>query len=429
VGGAFAPARPRSDRARAPRLAWLRGEPRPAAIAVGTFRAMRVRLFLSALIVVVVLSFLPATAMASVPQGFVGMMADGPFFYPAMDQGSELDSMIASGVQSVRTLVNWGALQPYASESGVPPALRGEFADVKGVPTNFTGLDQLVALAAMRRLTVLPILEYAPRWDSLHPGNSASPPRSPGPFASFVAALVGRYGPRGTFWPAHPTISKVPIRMWQVWNEPDFTVYWSKQPFERSYVALLKATHLAMKAADHGAKLVAAGLPNFSWQYLATMYRLHARDSFDAVAVHPYTATPQGAVTILKKVRAVMNKNGDRRKPILATELSWPSAKGKARTTFENATTEAGQATKVAQAVRLLAANRRKLGLAAFYYYSWITNESAGAGVDQFNFAGLLRFLDGRGTFVKPALATFTKAALAIEGCRRKGALATICIH
>jgi Glycosyl hydrolase catalytic core len=390
---------------------------------------MRVRLLLSALIVVLGLSILPAAANASVPQGFVGMMADGPFFYPAMNEGGELSSMVTSGVQSVRTLVDWSRLQPYASESRVPPGSRAEFTDVKGVPTNFTGLDLFVTLAAERRLTVLPILEYAPSWDSLNPGNRASPPRSPGPFARFVAALVGRYGPHGTFWAANPTVPRVPIRMWQVWNEPDFRVYWSKQPFEPRYVALLKATHRAMKAADHGAKLVAAGLPNFSWQYLANMYKLHARGSFDAVAVHPYTATPAGVITILKKVRAVMNRNGDRKEPILATELSWPSAKGKAKTTFENATTESGQATKVAQAVRLLAANRRRLGLAAFYYYTWITNESAGASVDQFNFAGLLRFLDGRGTFVKPAFATFTKAALAIEGCRSKGSVATSCIH
>jgi hypothetical protein len=52
-----------------------------------------------------------------------------------------------------------------------------------------------------------------------------------------------------------------------------------------------------------------------------------------------------------------------------------------------------------------------------------------GAGHDQFNFAGLLNFFDGRGTFVKPALASFAEAALAIEGCRHKGPLATNCGH
>ncbi len=391
---------------------------------------MRWRLLVSALAVVAGLVIAPAPASASVPQGFVGMMADGPFFYPYMNEGGELDTMIANGVQSVRTLVNWSSMQPYASEARVPVALRGEFTNVNGVPTNFAGLDQLVALAAARRLAVLPVLEYAPGWDSLNPRSAAAPPKSPRPFASFVAALARRYGTHGSFWAANPTLPRVPVRMWQIWNEPDFTAYWSRQPFEPGYVRLLRATRPALRAADRAAKLVLAGLPNFSWQYLADMYKLHARGLFDAVAVHPYTATPQGVITILGKVRAVMNRNGDRNKPILATELSWPSAKGKAPTTFENATTESGQATKVGQAIRLLALDRRRLGIGAFYYYTWITNETMpGAGHDQFNFAGLLKFFDGRGTFVKPALASFSKAALAIEGCRRKGPLATNCIR
>jgi hypothetical protein len=116
-------------------------------MAAGTFGAMRVRLCLSTILIVAGLSILPATATARVPQGFAGMMVDGPFFYPAMNEGGELDSMVASGVESVRTLVNWGSLQPYPSELRVPAALRGEFTDVKGVPTNFTGLDQFVAHA------------------------------------------------------------------------------------------------------------------------------------------------------------------------------------------------------------------------------------------------------------------------------------------
>lgn len=358
------------------------------------------------------------------------MMANGPFFYPDMNAPAQLDRMVSSGVESIRTVADWSSMQPYANEKSVPQALRGRFTNVKGVPTNFGAFDLLVAAAASRHLTVLPVVEYAPRWDALRPGSPASPPKSPKPFARFVAALAKRYGTHGTFWAAHPSIPKVPIREWQIWNEPDFTVYWSQQPWEPGYVRLLRATRPALRAADRKAKLVLAGLPNFSWTYMARLYKMHARGLFDAVAVHPYTATPKGVITIIGKVRAVMDRNGDRRKPILATEVSWPSAKGQAKTTFENSTTEAGQAKKVAQAVRLLASNRRRLGIGAFYYYTWISNETQpSAHQDQFNFSGLLKFFNGKGTFVKPALAAFTKAALGIEGCRKKGPLATTCVH
>jgi hypothetical protein len=378
---------------------------------------LRLSLLLSVLTVVAGLGFAPAQAAASVPKRFVGMMVDGPFFYPGMDQGAELSSMVASGVESIRTLFDWAAMQPYKSFTTVPSKTRTEFQSVNGVPTRFTATDQLVGLAAIRGLSVLPIVEYAPSWDSRNPGNPASPPASSTPYARFVAALIQRYGPHGSFWAANPSIPRLPIRMWQIWNEPDFTTYWSQQPFESAYVKLLQATRKASKAADSGSKIVLAGLPNFSWQYLAKIYKIKgARGLFDAVAVHPYTATPAGAITILQKVRVVMNANGDRNKPILATEVSWPSAKGKARTKFENATTETGQAQKVGQAVRLLARYRNSLRLDSFYYYTWITNESRGASVDQFNFAGLFRFINGQGTSTKPVFSAFRRAALAVEG-------------
>ena len=44
-----------------------------------------------------------------------------------------------------------------------------------------------------------------------------------------------------------------------------------------------------------------------------------------------------------------------------------------------------------------------------------------------FNFSGLLGFHDGNVT-VKPALQAFKTAALALEGCKRKGAVATSCV-
>ena len=45
-----------------------------------------------------------------------------------------------------------------------------------------------------------------------------------------------------------------------------------------------------------------------------------------------------------------------------------------------------------------------------------------------FNFAGLLRFDHDKVT-AKPALAAFRRGALALEGCKRKGALASSCIR
>jgi hypothetical protein len=392
---------------------------------------MRSRLFPPLLAVLATLAIAPAAALAAVPQGFVGTNIDGPFFYPQMDQSGQMSQMVASGVESARVLVNWGAMQPYSSFQSMPPSPPGTFQNIGGVPTNFALMDDVVGLAATHGLTVLPQIEYAPPWDSGNPSNKASPPKSAAPYARFVQALVQRYGPRGTFWAANPGVPRIPVRMWQIWNEPDFTSYWSQQPFEKGYMNLVRAAHAAIKSADPGAKVILAGLPNLSWIYLQKIYAIRgARGLFDAVAVHPYTATPSGAITIIRRVRAVMDRAGDRGKPIFATELSWPSASGKARTLFENATTESGQATKVPQAMRLLAKYRKTLRIGGFYYYTWMTNETMpGASGDPFNFAGLLRFINGVGITPKPVYATFTSAALAIEGCRSKSGVATNCVR
>ena len=45
-----------------------------------------------------------------------------------------------------------------------------------------------------------------------------------------------------------------------------------------------------------------------------------------------------------------------------------------------------------------------------------------------FNFSGLLGLHNGNVT-VKPALGAFKSGVLALEGCKRKGAVATSCIR
>ena len=263
-----------------------------------------------------------------VPGLLIGATFDGPVLYPNVNLSQQVDRAVASGVESLRVAINWAELQPYRTPSDVPASQRSQFVTVGGVPTRFAGLDRLVALAAQRHLSLLPVLEYTPSWDAAPPGNLASPPKDPAPYAAALTALINRYGPNGTFWSAHPQTAKVPIRMWQIWNEPHFVSYWTTQPFAPSYVALLRAAHAAIKAADPGAVVVLAGLADFSWRYLEQIYRIpSARGLFDIVAIHPYTATPQGVITILQRARQVMDRNGDSAKPILATEITWPSSR------------------------------------------------------------------------------------------------------
>ncbi len=180
--------------------------------------------------------------------------------------------------------------------------------------------------------------------------------------------------------------------------------------------------HAAIKQADSSAKVVLAGFPSApgftSWDYLNQIYAITgARGLFDVAAVHPYTKRPAGVITIIGKMRQVMNQHGDRRKSLLADEMGWPSSVGKTKDLFGFETNEAGQARNIAAVLPLMANARKRLGLSGFYLYTWTAKEPRGAYT--FDFSGLLRYT-GTQFVAKPALSAFKRVSLKLEGCRSK---------
>jgi hypothetical protein len=309
----------------------------------------------------------------------------------------------------------WSVAQPYSSWSDIPPSYRGAFVNGSAdIPTNLSGPDQIVTAAAASGMTVLPVVIDAPPWD----GEALSRyggwlPRDDRLYAEFLTTLIQRYGPQGSFWAQHPELPGRPIRMWEVWNEPNIDDFWPTQPWTSAYLALLRTAHAAIKGADPGARVVLAGLTNNSWRDLASIYRERgARRLFGMVDVHPYTKYPTGVIRILGNVRATMDKAGDRRKPIIAAEGGWLSSVHQTQRSFPWETTENGQAGNLGALLPLLAANRRELGLIGFDWYTWMGDEYPEA--PPFNFSGLLAFRGGT-VKTKPALAVFGQKARAIE--------------
>jgi hypothetical protein len=369
-----------------------------------------------------------ATAPAPVPQGFVGVDVDGPMFGPdtTIDFAGQLKTMVGSGVQSIRTAFSWAAAQPYQTDADVPPDQRAQFTDVGGVPTNFHGTDMIVGDAARDRLTVLPTVLYTPSWDAVPNTNGVATPRRYAPYAAYLTALIRRYGPHGSFWRANPGIPRLPIRSWQIWNEPNLSYYW-KQPFASTYVSFLRTAHTAVKKADPGAQVVLGALTNTAWKSLGLIYKVRgAKNLFDVVSVNGFTKIPANVMLFMLFVRHAMARFGDGAKPLLATEISWPSAKGQTHDRYDFITSQAGQARDIATLLPLIREQRLALHLIGFYWYTWIGEETP--DTPAFNFSGLLSFHDGK-VAAKPALGAFRTAALALEGCKRKGAVATSCIR
>ena len=162
---------------------------------------------------------------------------------------------------------------------------------------NFAQTDAYVADAARHGLQVLPVLLWAPSFRSTAPTNPKHgfyPPKNPADMGAFAAVLAKRYGPNGDFWGQHPSLPKVPIHDWQVWNEPNLPVYWVTGPSPSEYTALLKATADGLRSVDPDADVVTAGLPYSRLRgtlsperFLSGMYAAGAKGSFNTLAVHP----------------------------------------------------------------------------------------------------------------------------------------------
>jgi hypothetical protein len=363
-----------------------------------------------------------------VPQGFVGVDVDGPLIASGtpIDLANQMRGMVAAGVESIRVAFNWAAAEPYPTLADIPVAQQAQFTVIDGVPVDFAQTDAIVADAARRHLTVLPTILYAPDWDGVSNPGGVDYPLRPGPYAAYAAALVARYGPAGSFWSSHPSIPRVPITEWQIWNEPDLPYYW-RQPFESGYTALLRAAHASIKRTDPDAEVVLGSLTNRAWLTLAQLERQPGFSHlFDIAAVNAFTKLPANVILYMRFVRRALDRYGNRSTPLLATELSFPSAVGRSSGSYDFDVTPAGQARDIAALLPMLGADYRSLDLAGFDYYTWMSAQADLA--PPFDFAGLLADENGR-VHAKPALAAYREGVLALEGCASKGPLAIDCLH
>ncbi|HET7590864.1 MAG TPA: hypothetical protein VFK14_11870 [Solirubrobacterales bacterium] len=308
----------------------------------------------------IALALLPAGAQA-LPRGFFGIApqtAIGP---------RDTARMRAGGVDTIRTMVNWSAIQQ---------SPRPEY--------DWGGLDDIVALAAESHLEVLPFLISTPRWlahdwRTLPVGNG----RQRRAWAQFVRAAVERYGRRGEFWREHGPFSaqplpKLPIRAWQIWNEENF-FYFARPPSPGRYARLLAITHQAMRRADPRAQLVLGGLFGNPGQrppraydavdFLDRLYRHGAKGRFDAAALHPYAAKIGALRSTVEAVRRVMIEHRDRRAGLYLTEMGWGSQFDPRVVSFEVGLH--GQARELRRSYRYLIGNHGRLGLRQIDWFSW----------------------------------------------------------
>jgi hypothetical protein len=292
-----------------------------------------------------------------VSRGFVGMTADDVFVGNDAYRSANLSAMAALGVGTIRQTFEWSTIE----------RRRGHY--------DFAYYDAYVAKAAAYGIRVLPVLFNPPAFRRPTRGRAACPPRRMGSFARFAKKVVRRYGRHGSLWRAHRGARKLPITAYQVWNEPNLRIYWcNRKPSPRGYVAMLRRVGGAIKRVDRKATVLTAGIPPSKLKsampmerFLAGMYRAGAARWFDSLAINSY-ATDRGQLrSLLRLVRRLMNRHGDRRGKIWITELGWGDVGPKHRLIVG----AEGQARRISQAYALIGRLRRPLKLSGVVYYRW----------------------------------------------------------
>ena len=115
-------------------------------------------------------------------------------------------------------------------------------------------------------------------------------------WVNFVQKTVKRYKPAGDLAYEQGWSSDKGIRIWEIWNEPDYTPFWSAGIVD--YARLLKSAYIVIKQVDPEAQVMFAGLlfgTNDNW--LARVLAIYQNDPFreaynwymDIVAIHNYS--------------------------------------------------------------------------------------------------------------------------------------------
>lgn len=355
-------------------------------VSAGRMGALAMVAFLAASV-----ALLPGGAAASarpVPARFLGVVPQGE-----LDE-ADFDRM-RGVVGTLRVPFYWHEIEPHP-----------------GV-YDFARPDAVVGEAAERGIAVLPFVYGSPHWAT---GGEALPPlrgRARAAWQGALHRLVRRYGPGGGFWRGRD--QRLPIRRWQIWNEPNFLLFWRPRPSPHDYAELLKGSASAIRKADPGATVIAAGVAPVEggispWSFLRSLYQQPGvRGTFDVLALHPYAPHVAWIAAEIRFVRKLMAEADDANTPLQLTEIGVASGSDR-RDVFDLG--PRGQASYLRRVIALTLRNRRRWRLSGVDWFTWRDALGADSHCGFCQHSGLL---DASG-MPKPAWRAFREAATRRSG-------------
>jgi Glycosyl hydrolase catalytic core/Beta-galactosidase len=300
-----------------------------------------------------------------------------------------------AGIRTQRHVLNWSTLQPS----------RGSF--------DWGASDQFIGRLASHGIRPAPFVWGNPGWV---PGSQATPPLGSigarEAWQRFLAAAVKRYGPGGSYWANGyrqrygADATPLPIRSWQIWNEPNLQKFFAPTPSPGKYAQLLRISRVAIKGQDPQARLVLAGPVAYAdrtaWEFLGDLYDVgNVKGSFDATALHPYGSDINKVEYAFRRYRRVMRANNDGGTPLWVTEVGWGS---NPPDQFGLNKGLAGQGRLLRKTFQLVLNKRRTWNVQRLFWYFWRDPAAHKPGTCSFcSSAGLLR----HDHTAKPAYYTF----------------------
>jgi hypothetical protein len=228
-----------------------------------------------------------ASGRVKIPTDFAGMVHAGH-----SRQDEEYRFLEELGVSWVLTTFYWGSIERQPGE------------------WDFSDTDAFVEAAEKHGKKIIVILAYQTDW--LFPDGGSkkyiSPENIPH-FVNFVEKTVSRYKGR--------------VDAWQIWNEPNYSLFWKGSREE--YLALAKAASAKIREADPDAQLLMGGFNILGYHsYLKGLFESGAMEYGGDMSFHPYNLNPEWVANCYEKLLKRLDRQHFTGK-VVVTEIGYPT--------------------------------------------------------------------------------------------------------
>ncbi|HEY8184967.1 MAG TPA: hypothetical protein VIF64_02800 [Pyrinomonadaceae bacterium] len=163
---------------------------------------------------------------------------------------------------------------------------------------DFSTYDVLIASLEPYNIHALFILDYGnPLYDN------GAPPRTEvtrQAFARWAVAAARHFAGRGA--------------LWEVYNEPNHSMFWPPQPNPQEYVALALAVGRAFRQSAPEEKLIGPATSEIDFEFLEECFKAGLLEYWSAVSIHPYRRTdPETAARDYCRLREMIRSYATKR--------------------------------------------------------------------------------------------------------------------